>query len=161
MVWPHLGGKFLPSPCHDHFLPPSPTAPSCIQHHVDNVSTPAIAPAHSAQHAQPTNLSPGPLAPSLPPRQHHFQTSTKGSTAREAYPLQPTIASRSATPPQQTACLSSALERQREGTAEDEAVPPHDATRGHLFPLVPHESHHPRVDHHGELILIVPGDRKH
>lgn len=125
-------------------------APRPSTHHVDNVSTPAISTAHSAQYAQFTNLSPGPLALCLPPRQHQFQTSTQRSTTREAYTLQPTISSRSSTSPQQTTCLSSPLECQREGTAEEEAISPHDASRRNLFPLVPHESHHSRVDHHGE-----------
>jgi hypothetical protein len=121
-----------------------------LVHHIDNVRTPAIAPAHPARHAPPPNLAPRPPTHNLTPReQQQLQTSTQEPTTRETHTLQPTLAPSSPTPPQQTTRLFSPSERKRKSTAKDKAIPTHDATRRILFPLVPHKPHHSRVDNHG------------
>jgi hypothetical protein len=127
-----------------------------LAHHVDNVSTPAVAAAHSARHASPTDFPPRPPA-TLTPRQQQLETSTQRPTTRETHTLQPTISPCPSTSSQQTTSLFRPSERKRKGTAKDKAIPPHDATPRNLFPLVPHKSHYPRMDHYGiYLPLLLP-----
>lgn len=142
----------FPPPTRSHIL----TIPSTISaHHVDNGSTSAITPAYTAHNALTPTLPSHPVTPTLPPRQQQLQASTQRPPTRETHTLQSPVPSCTSASPEQTTCLPSPLECKGTRPTEEEAVPAHDATRGHLLPLVPHESQHSRLDHHGKSDLIT------
>lgn len=148
---------FFPAPPPHHHLKLASNFPTTNQHnshlaghqqhngHNHNPSLPTA--------ARPT-LPPEPPSPAPPSLQSHNppclliaqRPPCETIRPRETNTLQPPLASSAQTA--STARIPrSVTERARERGAEEETVPAYDATRRHVFALVPDEPEYPRMDH--------------